>query len=120
VGPLIVPIDRQQIRRVVDNLLSNALKFTPSGGQIRASVRKEAESVILAVEDTGPGIPELEADRLFVEFGKTSNLPTGGEKSTGLGLSICQRIVSAHDGSIGFENLPEGGTRFSVILPVNK
>ena len=113
-----VLIDRQQIRRVVDNLLSNALKFTPSGGEISVKVLNLDTNVCLRVEDTGPGIPEAEADRLFVEFGKTSNLPTGGEKSTGLGLSICQRIVKAHDGSIDFENLPEGGARFSVILPV--
>lgn len=110
-------VDRQQIRRVVDNLLSNALKFTPSGGRISVRVRKDKKGVALDVEDTGPGIPEQEADRLFVEFGKTSNIPTGGEKSTGLGLSICHRIVTAHDGTIHFENLPEGGTRFSVILP---
>ena len=113
-------VDRQQIRRVVDNLLSNALKFTPSGGSIKVRCRAETKGVVLEVEDTGPGIPEEEADRLFVEFGKTSNLPTGGEKSTGLGLSICQRIVMAHEGSINFENLPEGGTRFSVNLPAIK
>jgi len=113
-----VLVDRQQIRRVVDNLLSNALKFTPSGGKISVQVLNNGNDVCLQVEDTGPGIPEAEVDRLFVEFGKTSNLPTGGEKSTGLGLSICQRIVKAHDGSIDFVNLPEGGARFSVILPV--
>ena len=113
-----VLIDRQQIRRVVDNLLSNALKFTPTGGTIAVSVLQVKDGVCLRVEDSGPGIPEQEADRLFVEFGKTSNRPTGGEKSTGLGLSICQRIIRAHDGSINFENLPEGGARFSVILPV--
>jgi signal transduction histidine kinase len=111
-------IDRQQIRRVVDNLISNAIKFTPSGGRVRVCVRLHDEGVGLHVEDTGPGIPEEEIDRLFKEFGKTSNLPTGGEKSTGLGLCICQRIVDAHMGTIRFENLPEGGARFSVILPV--
>lgn len=111
-------IDRQQIRRVVDNLLSNALKFTPSGGTITVNVLEADDMVCLQVDDTGPGIPEAEADRLFVEFGKTSNIPTGGEKSTGLGLSICQRIVNAHNGIISYENLPKGGARFSVSLPV--
>jgi two-component system sensor histidine kinase/response regulator len=111
------PVDRQQIRRVIDNLLSNALKFTPSGGMISVSVKPHQQGVCLQVDDTGPGIPEEEADRLFVEFGTTSNVPTGGEKSTGLGLSICQRIVSAHNGNINYKNLPEGGARFSVILP---
>jgi signal transduction histidine kinase len=110
-------VDRQQIRRVIDNLLSNALKFTPTGGKISVSVHPHVEGVCLQVDDTGPGIPEEEADCLFVEFGTTSNIPTGGEKSTGLGLSICQRIVSAHGGQINYVNLPEGGARFSVILP---
>ncbi len=110
-------IDRQQMRRLIDNLITNAIKFTPSGGKVLVRVRQAAPDVCLEVLDTGPGIPEKEAGRLFKEFGKTSNLPTGGESSTGLGLSICQRIVQAHDGKITFQNLPEGGTRFRVILP---
>jgi signal transduction histidine kinase len=114
-----VRADRLQMRRLVDNLLSNALKFTPSGGRVKVRVVfKDNEVACLQIDDTGPGIPEKEADRLFVEFGTTSNLPTGGEKSTGLGLSICQRIVHAHEGLINYENLPEGGARFSVLLPV--
>ncbi len=112
-----VAADRQQFRRVVDNLVSNAIKFTPAGGRVRVRVRRTAGEVVLDVEDNGPGIPEKEADRLFKEFGKTSNVPTGGEKSTGLGLSICHRITLAHGGRIGFCNLPEGGARFSVSLP---
>ena len=112
-----VEMDRQQMRRVVDNLISNAIKFTPSGGRVSLRVGKRNASVFMEVDDTGPGIAEKEVDRLFKEFGKTSNVPTGGEKSTGLGLCICQRIVDAHIGIIRFENLPEGGARFSVILP---
>ena len=114
-----VRADRHQMRRVVDNLLSNALKFTPSGGRVTVRVIRESdEAICLQFDDTGPGIAATEVDRLFVEFGTTSNKPTGGERSTGLGLSICQRIVHAHEGIINFENLPEGGARFSVILPV--
>ena len=110
-------IDRQQIRRVVDNLVSNALKFTPAGGRVVVRTILLKGELCLQVDDTGPGIPVAEADRLFLEFGTTSNVPTGGEKSTGLGLSICHRIVQAHGGRIQFENLPEGGARFSVMLP---
>jgi len=110
--------DRQKLRQVADNLISNALKFTPAEGRVRVGCRSlPGDRVILDIEDNGPGIPEGEKDRLFKEFGKTSNRPTGGEKSTGLGLSICKGIVEAHKGTIDFENLPEGGVCFSVILP---
>jgi two-component system, sensor histidine kinase and response regulator len=112
--------DRQNIRRVADNLISNAIKFTPPGGRVMVRVRVVEDELILEVEDTGPGIPEHEAGALFKEFGKTSNRPTGGEKSTGLGLSICHRIIEAHYGTICYSNLPEGGARFSVILPAMK
>ena len=112
-----ISCDRQQIRRVADNLLSNALKFTPHGGTVAVHVKGSGNDVVMEVRDTGPGIPTHEASALFKEFGTTSNLPTGGEKSTGLGLSICHRILSAHKGSIHYENLPEGGTCFSVTLP---
>jgi len=114
---LMASVDRNQIRRVADNLISNAIKFTPTNGAVTIRMSKTDTSLVLDVEDTGPGIPEGEEEAVFKEFGKTSNLPTGGEKSTGLGLSICQRIVRAHNGHIGFTNLPEGGTRFSVTLP---
>lgn len=112
-----ISADKHQIRRVIDNLVSNAIKFTPPGGKISIRARKSQNDIILEVDDTGPGISYEEAGSLFKEFGTTSNLPTGGEKSTGLGLSICHRIVEAHKGSINFVNLPEGGARFSVILP---
>lgn len=113
-------LDRQQVRRVVDNLISNGIKFTPSGGAVTVRIKSCHRGALLEVDDTGPGIPDHEASSLFKEFGKTSNVPTGGEKSTGLGLSICHRIVEAHEGSITFTNLPEGGTRFSVTLPVTQ
>lgn len=111
--------DRMKLRRVADNLLSNAIKFTPQGGRVALKIYREGGHACLDVEDTGPGIPEEEQHNLFKEFGKTSNEPTGGEKSTGLGLSICDRIVRGHDGVLEFENLPERGARFRVKLPIS-
>lgn len=110
--------DRMKLRRVADNLLSNAIKFTPPGGKVAIRIYREGDQACLDVEDTGPGIAEEEQHHLFKEFGKTSNEPTGGEKSTGLGLSICERIVRSHEGDIEFENLPDSGARFRVKLPV--
>ena len=70
-----------------------------------------------SVRDQGPGIPDDERDKLFKDFSRLSSKPTGGEKSTGLGLAICRKIVEAHHGIIVAENLPERGCEFRVTLP---
>jgi signal transduction histidine kinase len=80
-------------------------------------IESVAGSLVVAVRDEGPGIPEAEHDKLFKDFGRTSVQPTGGEKSTGLGLAICRKIVDAHHGTITAENLPGRGCVFRVTLP---
>ena len=72
----------------------------------------------LSVRDQGPGIPPGEQGLLFQSFGKTSVKPTGGEKSTGLGLAICRKIVEAHQGTVSAANLPEKGCDFQVVLRI--
>jgi signal transduction histidine kinase len=110
-------LDAAKIRQVVDNLLSNAVKYSPLGSAVSISVSKQDNAIVIAVRDQGPGIPEQERSQLFKEFGTLSVQSTGGEKSTGLGLAICRRIVEAHNGSITALNLPERGCEFSVRLP---
>lgn len=110
-------LDPNKIRQVVDNLLTNAVKFSPPGSTINVEVAALTGSVAIAVRDQGPGIPESERHKLFKDFGRTSVLPTGGEKSTGLGLAICRKIVEAHRGTIAAENLPDRGCVFRVTLP---
>lgn len=115
--PTIV-IDADKIRQVIDNLLSNAVKYSPPGSVITVSLSlREDGAQIIGVRDQGPGIVENERDRLFKDFGRLSAQPTGGEKSTGLGLAICRKIVDAHHGTIGAENIPGGGCEFRVTLP---
>lgn len=109
--------DPNKIRQVVDNLLSNAVKYSPPGSVISVELSATDGSVTIAVRDQGPGIPESERDKLFKDFGRTSVMPTGGEKSTGLGLAICRKIIDAHHGTITAENLPERGCVFRVTLP---
>ncbi|HSI07177.1 MAG: response regulator [Rariglobus sp.] len=111
-------LDVSKIRQVVDNLLSNAVKYSPPGATIKVVLNicpDGAQSI--CVRDQGPGIPENERDKLFKDFGRLSVRPTGGEKSTGLGLAICRKIVEAHSGTIVAENLPTGGCEFRVTLP---
>ena len=112
-------IDLAKIQQVVDNLLSNAVKYSPPGSKITVEYRWNAKEVSFGVKDQGPGIPEDERDKLFKDFGRLSVQPTGGEKSTGLGLAICRKIVDAHHGTIVAENLTAGGCEFRVTLPVN-
>jgi two-component system sensor histidine kinase/response regulator len=107
-------LDRSKIRQVADNLLSNAIKFSPPGAAIEVELIEEDRTQTLSVRDQGPGIPEGEMGKLFQNFGKTSVRPTGGEKSTGLGLAICRKIVEAHQGRITVANNPRGGADFRV------
>lgn len=115
-APLIV-LDADKIRQVIDNLLSNAVKYSPPGSTVRVSLDvRDDGSQTFRVRDQGPGIVDNERDRLFKDFGRLSAQPTGGEKSTGLGLAICRKIVDAHHGTITAENHPAGGCEFRVTL----
>ncbi len=116
--PALRRLDPNKMRQVVDNLLSNAVKYSPPGSSITVEVASANGSLVFSVQDQGPGIPDSERDRLFKDFGRTSVRPTGGEKSTGLGLAICRKIVEAHHGTITAENLPGRGCIFRVNLPV--
>ena len=113
----IAQVDSGKIRQVIENLLSNAIKYSPVGSRIHLTVSDEQNQWAIAVRDEGPGIPEAERHRLFQDFGRLSVQPTGGEKSVGLGLAICRRIVEGHAGSIAATNLAERGCEFRVTLP---
>jgi signal transduction histidine kinase len=115
-----VDVDRNKIRQVVDNLISNAVKYSPRGSVITVLIHADATGAGFAVRDSGPGIPESERHKLFKDYGRLSSVPTGGEKSTGLGLAISRKIVEAHDGTIGVENIPGRGAEFVVRLPLSK
>lgn len=115
--PVTAMIDPSKIRQVMDNLLSNAVKYSPPASEVRVRFQPDAGQIVIAVQDQGPGIPDHERHRLFKDFGTLSARPTGGEKSTGLGLAICRKIVEAHGGTIAATNLAGGGCEFSVSLP---
>jgi signal transduction histidine kinase len=110
-------LDPAKIRQVADNLISNAVKFSPPGSAIAVELHFGPGIRGFSVKDQGPGIPDSERDKLFQDFGKLSAKPTAGEKSTGLGLAICRKIVDAHGGMITATNLPLLGCEFRVTLP---
>ncbi len=115
--PGVVEADRSRLRDVVDNLVSNAIKFTPRGGEITVRVTPENGEVRLAVTDTGPGLSEEDQRQLFRPFQRLTPKPTGGESSNGLGLSIVAQFVELHGGRVGVQSHLGAGSTFSVALP---
>ncbi|MFC1726867.1 sensor histidine kinase [candidate division KSB1 bacterium] len=109
--------DRDKIAQVIDNLTSNAVKFSPPDTNIYLSLKFEKDKAVVSVRDEGPGISEEDRKKLFGEFQKLSARPTGGEKSTGLGLAIVKKIIEAHKGKIWVESKLNKGTCFYFTLP---
>jgi PAS domain S-box-containing protein len=109
--------DRARLEQLVDNLLTNGIKFTPRGGVVKLRVRREGEGSVLEVCDTGIGIPPEERKQLFDRFFRTAAATKNAIPGTGLGLVISKAIVEAHRGLIEVESVPGEGTTFSVRLP---
>ncbi len=110
--------DRDRIAEVLDNLISNAVKYSPDGGTIRVEVRRHGDSVTLNVADRGIGIDPADFDRLFRAFSRVRTPRTAAIQGSGLGLYICDRIVRAHGGALDVESRPGEGSVFSVALPL--
>jgi signal transduction histidine kinase len=114
-----VEVDSGRIGQAIDNLLSNALKFTPAGGQVSVVVATEKERAMITVTDTGMGMSPAEVSKLFTPFYRTDGAQVKSIQGTGLGLTITQAIVTAHGGSINVRSEPEAGTSFVIILPLS-
>jgi heavy metal sensor kinase len=112
-------VDRIQIERMVSNLLSNALKFTPAGGEVRVALTCHTDRMELSVEDTGCGIATDHLPYIFDRFYRVpGNESSGPERGLGLGLSFVAWIAKAHGGSIQVDSAPGKGTRFRISLPL--
>jgi two-component system sensor histidine kinase VicK len=110
-------VNREKFVRVIENLVSNAIKFTKVGGKVRVGLKKETQSILLQVSDTGVGIPESLQSSVFQKFTKAGRQGTEGEETTGLGLYIVKQIVELHKGKIYFESEENKGTSFFIELP---
>lgn len=113
-----VVCDAGVIRRVLTNLVVNAVKFTPSSGQIAVSVRGNGSEVKVEVVDTGPGIPPEYHEKVFEKYGQVEAARHGAKHSTGLGLTFCKLAVEAHGGQVGLESAVGAGSTFWIVLPV--
>jgi signal transduction histidine kinase len=115
--PVELLISREKIWRVIGNLISNAIKFSPVGAIICVKIADVGKEVEISVKDPGIGIPDYLKNKIFNTFTEAKRPGTAGEKSFGLGLSISQQIIESHHGKIWFEGNAEGGTTFYVRLP---
>ena len=112
-----VRVNATKISRVLDNLLSNALRYSPPGGRILIAAQRTPEGVQVTVDDNGPGFDEEDIPRLFEQFYRGEMARSRATGGAGLGLAIARSIVEAHDGRIWAENIPTGGARVGFILP---
>lgn len=117
-GAATLEADAARLRQVLENLLGNALKFTPRGGEVHVILSCHDDTLRCAIRDEGPGLTADELSRLFRRFERLSAQPTGSETSTGLGLSIAHDIVSLHGGKIRAESTPGAGATFILELPL--
>jgi signal transduction histidine kinase len=109
------PVAPDKIERVLYNLLTNAVRHTPSDGSVAVYVERRDSEVLVRVEDTGEGLPPEAPGRMFERFWRADPARSGG--GTGLGLAIARGLVEAHGGSIWAENRPEGGASVSFTIP---
>jgi signal transduction histidine kinase len=107
-------VDPMLMKRVLSNLITNALQAMPQGGKLMISLRKTGENALIRIQDTGIGIPEENLDLIF------SPLFTTKSKGQGLGLAVCKRLVEAHKGSITVESEPDQGSTFTIHIPLER
>lgn len=118
--PVVMTADRSEIEIILNNLVSNAVKYNRDGGKVDVVVRKQEPGAFIKVSDTGIGMSQEEASRLFRDFVRIKNEKTHGILGSGLGLSIVKKLITLYDGEVQVKSQPEVGTTFSVTLRATK
>lgn len=118
--PLIINLDALKIQMVVENLISNAIKYSPDGSRVEVKLSGTSEGVKLSVKDTGIGIAKKDQARLFAKFGRIESDYSVKVQGTGLGLYLAKQIIELHGGSIALASSPGKGSRFTVTLPISE
>jgi signal transduction histidine kinase len=116
--PALIRIDPHKLKQVLNNLISNGIKFSPPGSSVLLQAVLAGDRLRITVRDQGPGLSQQEQEKLFKPFGRGNARPQHGESSTGLGLAISRRIVEAHGGEIGVISEPGKGATFWFELPL--
>lgn len=116
----VVTADLTRIEHILDNLVDNAIKYSPDGGDVLVAAQQDGTSILLSVSDQGIGITPSEAERLFQPFSRLQALPPASVQGIGLGLVVCRHLVEAHGGQIWVESEPGKGSTFKFTLPLDK
>jgi len=114
-----VNIDPMRIRQVLDNIINNAVKYSPAGTEVVVAVRRVGNGLLTSVIDQGVGIPKEDHERVFERMYRSQKGQISGVRGAGLGLSICKGLVEAHDGRIWIESEEGKGTKCCFTLPIN-
>ena len=117
-SPLMVTVDAEKLEQVFDNLISNAIKYTPDGGRVTVTLEREGDVAVFSVTDTGPGISADELETLFTKYTRLAGPSTSHEVGTGLGLAIVKEIVDAHAGSVQARSTVGEGSTFLIRIPL--
>jgi signal transduction histidine kinase len=115
-----VMLDVEKIKLAIQNLMGNAIRYTPPGGKVTISLRYDKKEVEMAVKDTGIGIPQDQQQKIFTKFFRSQNAVRMETEGSGLGLFITKNIVESHGGKIWFESKENEGTIFHMIIPVKE
>lgn len=113
-----VDVDVAAIQRAVDNLISNAIKYSPAGKQVWVEIQRKGDHALLSIRDEGPGLTPEDKEKVFGKLQRLSAKPTGGEQATGLGLYIVKQIVEQQGGRVGVESTWQQGAMFWLSLPL--
>ncbi len=118
-SPVECRTDPMLLSQILDNLVSNAIKYSPKEKQVWITLEQTAEAALIHIKDEGPGFSEMDQAKLYQKFARLTAQPTGGESSTGLGLSIVKKLVEAVDGDIALESEVNQGSTFILTLPLS-
>jgi len=119
-APIDISIDVDRIERVMNNLVNNAIKFSPEGSKVFIQITADSNYARITVTDQGIGIPKEKQELVFDMFSKAQRVGTSGEKSFGMGLSICKQIIEQHHGNISVQSEEHKGSTFTIDLPLQK
>ena len=119
-GARSIDCDEAKLKQVLVNLVDNAIKYSPDGGQVTIRLDQNGNGCLIEVADQGLGIPAEEQDRIFEKFYRLDPQQTKGVGGSGLGLYICRELVERMDGQLSVESEPGVGSRFQVALPTSR